>query len=147
MNKRKPPIGRLFLLEYFLIFGCRMKKVELPYATLENRNGIIWLVLKEDAELDVKEIKEFTKICEEFSGHKPYKLVSDARVNLTITSEGRKAAASEKISPLLVANAVLVNNTAVRLVANFFTSINKPHFRYKVFKEEKEALAWLKKEV
>ena len=121
-----------------------MKKIELSYATLEIREGIIWLIFKEDAELDVKDVKEFTSICEELSNHKPYLLISDARVNLSITSDARKAAASKEISPLLVANAVLVNNTAVRLVANFFTSMNKPHFKYKVFKGEEEALMWLK---
>lgn len=123
-----------------------MGKVELSYATLENRKGIIWLIMKEDAELDVKEVKEFTSICEKLSGNKPYFLVSDARVNLSITTEGRKAAASKEISPLLVANAVLVNNVAVRMVANFFTTVNKPHFKYKVFNEEQEALNWLKKQ-
>jgi hypothetical protein len=123
-----------------------MKPIELSYATIEKRGGIIWLIMKEDAEIDVKEIIEFTAICEEISGHKPYILVSDARVNLTITSEARKAAASKEVSPLLLANAVLVNNIAVRMVANFFTTVNKPHFKYKVFNEEKEALNWLKKQ-
>ncbi len=124
-----------------------MRSVELSYATIENRKGILWLILKEDAEIDVKEIRELTRICEELSGNKPYSLVSDAKVNLTITSEARKAAASKEESPLLVANAVLVNNIAVRMVANFFTAVNKPHFKYKVFNEEQEALSWLKKQV
>lgn len=123
-----------------------MGKVELSYATLEKRDGIIWLILKEDAELDVKEIKEFTSICEKLAGQKPYFLISDARVNLSITLEGRKAAASKEISPLLLANAVLVNNVAVRIVANFFTAVNKPHFKYKVFNEEQQAINWLKKQ-
>jgi hypothetical protein len=123
-----------------------MKKAELSYATLEKRGDFIWLIIKEDAELDVKEVKEFTSMCEKLSGNKPYFLISDARVNLSITTEGRKAAASRTISPLLVANAVLVNNVAVRMVANFFTAVNKPHFKYKVFNEEQEALAWLKKQ-
>lgn len=121
-----------------------MEKVELPYATLENRKGIIWLVIKEDADWDVKEIKEFTSVCEKLSNNKPYLLVTDARVNLSITSDARKAVASKEVSPLLVANAVLVNNTAVRLVANFFARVNKPHFKYKVFNGEEEALTWLK---
>lgn len=123
-----------------------MDKVDLSYATLESRKGIIWLILKEDAELDVKEIKDFTSVCEKLANHKPYFLISDARVNLSITSEGRKAAASKEISPLLVANAVLVNNVAVRIVANFFTAVNKPHFKYKVFNEERAAINWLKKQ-
>lgn len=123
-----------------------MERIE-SYATFENREGIIWLILKEDAELDVKEVKEFTAICEKLSDNQPYFLISDARVNLSITSEARIAAASKEISPLLVANAVLVNNVAVRMVANFFTAVNKPHFKYKVFNEEQEALVWLKKQM
>src|SRR3954470_16084172 len=146
MNNLKPRENGAFFILIFSYFWSRdMKKAELPYATIEKRDGVIWLIMKEEAELDVREVKEFTSVCEKLSGNKPYYLISDARVNLSISTEGRTAATSKEISPLLVANAVFVNNVAVRMVANFFTAVNKPHFKYKVFNDEQEAQAWLKK--
>ncbi len=124
-----------------------MRKVELSYATIEKRDDIIWMIMKEDADLDVKEIEEFTAIFEKMSNYKPYFLIADARVNLSISPEARKAAATKEISSLLVANAVIVNNVAVRMVANFFIAVNKPHFKYKVFNTETEALIWVKKQM
>jgi hypothetical protein len=122
-----------------------MKRIDLSYVTVENRDGIVWLVFKEGVEIDVKELKEFTQASEVLSDNEPYLLISDARVNLSITSEARKLAASKKGTSLLIANAVLVNNLAVRLTANFFTSFNKPHFKYRVFNDESKALRWIKK--
>lgn len=124
-----------------------MKKIDLAYASLENREGVLWLIIKDDVELDVKEIKELTSVCEKLAHNQPYILITDARVNVSVTSDARKAAASKEICPLIVANAVLVNNIAVRMIANFFTKVNKPHFKNKVFNEEEEALKWIRKQV
>lgn len=122
-----------------------MQRIELEYVTVENREGIIWLTFKEGADLDTGEVREFIGACNVLSKGEPYLLISDARVNLTITSDGRKTAADKKEVPNLIANAVLVNNFAVRLTANFFISFNKPHFKYRVFNNEARALNWLKK--
>lgn len=122
-----------------------MQRIELEYVTVENREGIIWLTFKEGADLDTGEVREFIRACDVLSKGEPYLLMSDARVNLTITSDGRKTVADKKEVPNLIANAVLVNNFAVRLTANFFISFNKPHFKYRVFNNEARALNWLKK--
>lgn len=123
-----------------------MKQFEFSHATVEIRKGVVWLTFKESAELDVKEIRELTKAAETLSENKPYVLMVDARVHLTITSEARKISAEKKESPLLLANAVIVNNLPVRVTANFFSSFNKPHFAFKVFNDEKKALTWLLKQ-
>ncbi len=122
-----------------------MNKIEFSHTTVELRLGIVWLLFKENAELGVDEIKELIKATEKLSDYKPYLLMSDVRVNLSITPEARKVAADEKEAPLLVANAVIVNNLAIRLTANFFSSFNKPHFEFKVFNSEKKAIDWLMK--
>lgn len=122
-----------------------MKKIEFPEATVERRGEIIWLIFKEGAEIDVKNVREFTRASEELANGEPYLLMADGRVNLTMTPEARKLGASQKQTPFLVANAVLVNNLAVRLTANFFIHFNKPHFKYRVFNDEARALKWLRK--
>jgi len=123
-----------------------MEQIVYPHTTVELRDGVVWLNFKEGAELDVKEIRELVKAAETLSENKPYLLMSDARVHLTITSEGRKVAADKKEAPLLIANAAIINNLAVRVTANFFSSFNKPHFKFRIFNDEKKALIWLLKQ-
>ncbi len=123
-----------------------MKQIEFSHTTVEIRDGVIWLIFKDNAEIDVKEVRELVKAAETLSGNKTYLLMSDVRVHLTITSEARKVAAEKKEAPFLVANAVIVNNLPVRVTANFFSSFNKPFFAFKVFSDEKKALTWLLKQ-
>jgi len=123
-----------------------MEKIELRNAVIENRDGIIWILIKEDADLTEEDIKDYAVAAEKLSGGKPYLQLTDARVNLDITTEGRRAAAKKEVAPLLVAHAILVNNAGVRLIANFFIAMDKPHFENKVFNTESEALKWLKKQ-
>jgi hypothetical protein len=148
MNKENPSSGSCREKGFFIwenSYIWLVMKIEFPYVTVEDRDGIIWLVFKEGADLDATQVREFVKASEKLSGGEPYLLLSDARVHLTISSEGRKVAADKKEVPNLVANAVLVNNLAVRLTANFFINFNKPHFKYRVFNDEVKALKWLKK--
>ncbi|HWY12454.1 MAG TPA: hypothetical protein VN026_14070 [Bacteroidia bacterium] len=123
-----------------------MELIEFLHCNVELKKGVVWLNFKENSELDVKEIKQLIRAAEKLADKKPYLLMSDARVHLTITAEGRKVAADKKEAPLLLANAVIVNNLAVRVTANFFSSFNKPHFKFRVFNDEKKALVWLLKQ-
>ena len=123
-----------------------MKKIELENAVIENREGVIWILIKEDADLTEKDIRDFAIAGEKLSGGKPYLQLTDGRTSLNITTEGRRAAAKKEVAPLLIAHAILVNNAAVRLIANFFTAIDKPHFQNKVFNSESDELKWLKQQ-
>jgi hypothetical protein len=122
-----------------------MNRIEFPHTNVELKNGIVWLLFKENAELDVKEIRDLIKACEKLAGNEPYLLMSDVRVHLDISSEARKVAADKKEAPLLIANAAIVNNLAMRVTANFFSNFNKPHFAFRVFNDEKKAVNWLLK--
>ncbi|MFL5763249.1 MAG: hypothetical protein ACJ77K_04845 [Bacteroidia bacterium] len=122
-----------------------MSLINFPYCDVTYSQSVVILHFKEDAELEVKEIRQLIKAAEKLADSKPYLLLSDARVNVVITSEARKIAANPKEAPLLVANAVLVNNLGLSLTANFFMKFNKPHFPVKVFYNEAAAMEWLLK--
>jgi len=121
-----------------------MKKINFAFGGLEDRSGVIYFIIKDGAHLDVKEIHQLFEGCKELSGNKPFLLISDARVQLDITSEGRKAASARELGLVVAANAVLVNSLGVRLIANIFSKINKPPFPYQVFNDEEKALDWLR---
>lgn len=121
-----------------------MKKINFAFGTLEYRSGILYFIIKDDAHLDAAEIDQLFAACREMSDNKPFLLISDARVHVDITPKGRKAASKKELGSLIIANAVLVNSPAVRLVANVFSKINRPPFPYQVFNDEEKALRWLK---
>lgn len=120
-----------------------MNAIELSFGKLHRQNVFIQLVLNDEATLDVPEIQLLIDECKRLSGNKPYALLSDARVFLNISPEARKLASDPEANNLIVANAVLVNNLALRILANFFSRINRPHFKFKVFTDKQKAIDWL----
>ncbi len=62
---------------------------------------------------------------------------------VSITKEAQEnAIRTESIYPAL-ATAVVADNLAYRLIANFYMKVHKPKTPYKVFDDEKSANAWL----
>ncbi len=120
-----------------------MEQIDFPHTLVSYKEPVITLTFKEGAHLDIKEIRELIKAAEKLSGNKPYLIFSDTRVFLTITPEARKISAEQKEAPYLIANAVLLNNLPLKLTANFFLKFNHPHFKFKVFNNEKKAMKWL----
>jgi hypothetical protein len=117
--------------------------VELSYCTVLFKYPVTTLRFKENAELDVKEIREIFTTVDTLNNGRPGFVLTDARVDLTITAEGRKIAADKEEFPSLVANAVVLNSLPVKLTANFFLKFNKPHFKLRIFNTEEKAMEWL----
>ncbi|MGZ3883327.1 MAG: DUF7793 family protein [Bacteroidia bacterium] len=116
---------------------------ELSHSIITYRKPVVFVRFKENAELDVAEVRELIKAVEKLTGNHRYLLLSDATGHVNITSEGRKISADKNEAPLMIANAAVVNNLAVKLTANFFASFNKPAFPFEVFNREEKALKWL----
>jgi hypothetical protein len=85
-----------------------MEGIELEYVKIFYKAPIIHLVFKEGTELGIPEVLELTTCAEKLSGGKPYVILSDVRVNMDVTHEGRRLAARSEEAPLHKASAVLV---------------------------------------
>ncbi len=120
-----------------------MEEIELAYCTIRYKAPVIFLTFRENAFIDVAETREMIRESEKLTAKKPYLILSDSRVFLTITPEARKISADKIEAPLLVANAIMVNNLPLALTANFFLKFNKPHFKFKVFNNREKAMKWL----
>ena len=68
----------------------------------------------------------------------------DASVNASMTKEARDYV-SEQGSKFFIASAVVTNNLAVRLIANFINKFYKLNFPFRVFDSEEKAMEWLLK--
>jgi len=120
-----------------------MEQINFTHSTIFYNVPFMYLVLREGAELDAEQMRELIAAAEKLSNKTPYLLISDVRVNVTITSEGRKVAADKNEAKFLVANAVISDSVALKLTANFFMQFNKPHFPLKIFNDEEKAHIWL----
>jgi hypothetical protein len=120
-----------------------MKKAEFVHSTITYDPPVIYIVFKKGAKMDSAEALEMIAAAETLSGKTPYLMFSDIRNHVEISPEARKISAAKAEAPYVVANAVLTDNVALKLTANFFMKINKPHFPVKIFTDRSKAMSWL----
>jgi hypothetical protein len=119
--------------------------IELPEAWIKLRNdNIVHVIFKTGAVLDVplqmRMLDKYIEICD---GRKlPF--LFDAMEHVTITKEAKvNAVEIERLAPV-TANAVIARNLAYRLIAEFYLKVNKPKMPFKIFKNEDDAISWLR---
>lgn len=109
-----------------------------------NEQGIGSMHFKDDVHLDVPEQMENLKCLIEITKNKLTPFVITAGENVTLTKEARNnALAIEDQSPIS-ATAVVVQNFAYRLIAEFYLKVQKPKNPFAVFTEKEKAYEWCK---
>ena len=101
--------------------------------------GMITFILKEDAEIEIEDIKETHSAFTDLTKGKPFCIFTDARCNTTATTEARAYASKHNIKTNL-AVAILVHSTAMKLMANFYIQFNKPIVPTKMFTKKDAAI-------
>ncbi len=120
-------------------------EVDLQAAILKYEEPVMYLVLKDNTELNSNNLQEIAQKAGELSAGKPFLLFSDARVNLDITPDGHKAAASDRsLMALVGASAVLVSSWPKKFITNLFIRNTTMPFPVKFFTNASKALDWLK---
>jgi len=108
-------------------------------------DGIMYVFLKENCVLDINLQDKLIDSYNTITGGKLTPFLFMADTGVSVTKEARdNAILIEERSPC-IASAVIVNNLAYKLVANFYLQFNKPKRPYKVFSNKSDALEWLKK--
>lgn len=121
------------------------KEIEIPEAYIRERyDGIIQVTFKEgitmDLDVQVRLHEKYTEICE----GKRLPFLYEAMDHVTITKEAKEYVVKiEDISPVK-ATAVLVNNLAYKLIAEFYYRVNKPKKPFRIFSKEDKAVEWLR---
>jgi hypothetical protein len=122
-----------------------IKEIDLKEAYVALRtDGIALVKLKKDTVLDVPLQIRLLVAYKELVGDKLTPFIFEAEEGVTITKEARDNATQlEEESPCM-ASAVVVQNIAYAMIANFYMKFNKPKRPYKVFNNKQEAIDWLK---
>ncbi|MGQ0828236.1 MAG: DUF7793 family protein [Bacteroidota bacterium] len=120
--------------------------IELAACTVTLRSdGIMNFDLKPVDEFTGKDAWEILGAVKEIgSGKKFPNLITTSKGYVAISSEARALSASEPGNIYTLADAIVVNSTAFKLIANFYISFNKPVRPTRLFTSEKEAVEWLK---
>lgn len=108
-----------------------------------NDDGILYVKIFEGAEISDDDARELFDAYEKLVCRKNKVLqILDARVDCTITPEGRQV--SLKYSKdFLIASAVISSSLAIKLIVNFFNNFLKYDVPLKIFSTEEEGLKWL----
>ncbi len=107
-------------------------------------NGIVYVLFKDNCELDISLQLKLLDIYNKITEFKQTPFIFYAGENVSITKEARENATHLEDSSPLCATAVVITNLAYKIIANFYMKFNKPKRPYKIFKNERDAVEWLK---
>lgn len=121
-----------------------MQPIETKYAYFHITNGILHCTYKKMDEVNLEIAKIGAKVRIEYSNNVSYPCLFDIRLLGSMTKEARDYLA-DKGNELVIASALLVESTIIRVIANFFITVNKPKNPTRIFTNENEAIKWLEK--
>ena len=109
-------------------------------------NHIIRVRFLNNADVTLEQAKEITSTAFELTGNHPFVSLIDARDILgSMSAEARDYFAKDiPLSQKRIAQAILIDNVPIRLLANFYLKFHKPIVPADTFGDEKEALTWLR---
>jgi hypothetical protein len=123
-----------------------MKKITTRTAEYTPIEGNLFLCrLFNNSEITAQDTQENFEAMMEIAGHKPYAVLVDARVDVTLTKEALENSTRPEMTEYLIANAILVNSLANRIVGNFMIRFNKSAATTRVFVDYDTAIKWLRK--
>lgn len=109
--------------------------------------GILHIVLIENSEIDLEESKLMQQKSQLLTGGKKFVALIDARTKVFVTKESREWGSSAEAQKNMIAQAILINSLANRLVGNFIIKFHKPVAKTALFTDEASALKWLKNQL
>jgi len=122
-----------------------IKEVVLPELSVSLKSdGIVYVKYNQDVTLDIPLQAKSLEAFNEVTKKKLTPFLFEADLGISVTKEARDNAIVMEDQTPCKATAVLVQNIAYALIANFYMKFNKPKRPYKVFNNREEAVDWLK---
>ena len=98
----------------------------------------------DDAFFTIVEAKEYVKKLKEISKGIPHLILKVPGKHATIDTETRLYMATPEALCFSIAEAVIIQNVAQRIIGNFYIKFDKPLKPIKLFEKVDEAEKWLK---
>lgn len=107
-------------------------------------DGIIFMQIKDNVSIDVQSVKEVYRIFHQLIGEGDCVLLLHTGKGAVMSKEARDFAFSTFAGHGIIAQAIIVNNQAHKLMANFFIEFLKFPKPTEMFTTKKEAIQWLR---
>jgi len=123
-----------------------VKEVNIPEALIRLRSdGIIHVNYKKNVTIDIDSQQLMREIYKDLAPGKKLHYIFSAAIGVTFTKEVRENSSGPD-SPI-ASYAIIANNLAYRIIANFYLKVNKPKVPYKLFPTVEAAVEWLHTQV
>lgn len=120
-------------------------KVEFNKTSIALRSdGIMMVEVKAFEEVDVVLVKKIVNSIERIGEGKRYPLLIILGEHTLPNADARAYVATPESDPYAIAEAYVIHSFTQKLVANVYTSFNKPFRPTKFFSSEEKAVEWLK---
>lgn len=128
--------------------GPLIKKTETEFANVTlGEDRIMRVLIRSKTEMTRDTFRKLFEVFREMVEGVPYAYIYYAEdSSVTVTADGRQFAKEEEFSFPKICNAVVVNNLAHKLLANFYLRFNKPNYPFKVFSKMDEAEKWCRQQ-
>lgn len=106
-------------------------------------DGIVRMIQVPELDLTLEDAQECVEALLKVRQGKRHPLLIDARRMRSISRDARQYFASDEVSKLSLAFAMIVDTPLSRILANFYMGLNKPQLPSRLFASEAEAVEWL----
>lgn len=122
------------------------KQIKIHEATVSLwENEIVHVYYNDNTVLDIDLQLKMAAIFNEITQYKKSHFIFEAGEDVTITKEARDNALKLEDSTPILASAVIAQNLAYRIIANFFLKVQKPKGQYRVVANFNDAIEWINK--
>ena len=121
-----------------------MSVVNLDSVTMSLDQDRVLLIKFKEVAVDIEETRKIMNRSAEMVNKKGFRVLIDARdVYASVDHNSRKYMAEHEVNEYNIAQAMVVNNIPVRIIANFYLKFYKHSYPMKVFKNIDSAREWL----
>lgn len=125
--------------------------MEKEIETIKIRSGEIRLIegdiveikLAANHESTIADVDEINTRVITLVGNKKHYILVITQQGTSSSHEAREHAAQESMRRNVVAEAIVISNIAVRLLANVYMKVNRPKQKIKLFNTREKAMQWL----
>ncbi|MCD6065581.1 MAG: hypothetical protein K0S33_407 [Bacteroidetes bacterium] len=121
--------------------------IETPSAFISLiEEQVLVVSVKDGMTIDLPEMWENYNATIQLNPAGDYPVIFETRGYVNITKEARELAATKEMAKESCAMAIMVDNMAMRIFANFYMKVNKPMRPTRSFTDKQKAIAWCKEE-
>jgi hypothetical protein len=148
-------------INYFIIFDCLFRNERTQQTTMNQpeeilreivheqvivamrHDGIVHVEFLSNTEINVAFQSLLVDLYNQITlGQKAY-FIFEGGEFVSVTKEARENAIKLEKSSITLASAVVFNNLAQRILADFYYAVNRPKLPYKVFSSFEKGISWL----